>query len=153
MASIIVDTMRSQGVPFEILPRKETQSNLRNVTLSRHNFNRNSYDWRYALTCNLTFFRECFENEKKLKFGLIILILEKRNFSIHYVNSFWYPIRVIKCVKHYVKINSSKLNFLEIFTRTYHTYGWVRSNVVGKIWTRKQKICRQISRAFRFFSF
>ena len=90
---------------------------------------------------------------KKLSFGLIILILEKRNFSIHYENSFWFQIRVTKCAKSFAKIISSKLNSFEIFTRTFPTSGWVRSRLAEKIWTRKPKICRRINRASRFFKF
>ena len=40
-----------QGVLFKFLLEKKVTQNQRNKKLSRQNFNRNFFNWRYALTC------------------------------------------------------------------------------------------------------
>ena len=56
LASIIVNNMSSEEFNLKSCRGKRDSQSLRNVTLSRQNFNRNSSDWRYALTCILNEF-------------------------------------------------------------------------------------------------
>ena len=42
---------RSQGFFLKFCREKQHRQNPRNVTLARHNFNRNLSEWKYALTC------------------------------------------------------------------------------------------------------